>query len=234
VFWIIAAVVGVLAHIAPFPFLLDTSDRTIWQMPATDPPRVYLTFDDGPNPAATPALLDVLHAHGAKATFFVIDHHLTDATAPIVRRAFEEGHAVALHTGDRRLVFARPAQVAEALEASAARIQALTGHRPCPAFRPHAGTRSATLIAGAARAGYRVVGWGVGLWDFNGFRPRTADSLVPRLVADTDAGDIIVMHDGHHENPRADRRYAVETVAQLVPALRDRGFEFDVICPREA
>jgi peptidoglycan-N-acetylglucosamine deacetylase len=233
VFWVIAAVVGVLAHVVPFPFLFDVTDKTIWQMPATDPPRVYLTFDDGPNPTATPALLDALREHDARATFFVIDRHLTDATAPIVRRAFEEGHAVALHTGDRRLVFTSPAQVAETLEAAATRMEALTGHRPCAAFRPHAGMRSVPLIAGAARAGYRVVGWGFGLWDFNWFRRRSADDMVPRLLEETNAGDIIVLHDGHHENPRADRRYAVDTVAQLVPELRARGFEFDVICPKE-
>ena len=49
-----------LAHTAPFPFLLDTTDRTLWRMPPTDPPTIYLTFDDGPNPTATPQLLDVL------------------------------------------------------------------------------------------------------------------------------------------------------------------------------
>lgn len=39
------------------------------------------------------------------------------------------------------------------------------------------------------------------------------------------------MHDGHHENPRADRRYAVEAAALLVPALRARGFRFGTVCP---
>ena len=68
-------------------------------MPRTAPRTVYLTFDDGPNPDATPQLLDVLARHGVRATFFVIDKHLTRETAPIVRRTFE-GHAVAL-TGTR-------------------------------------------------------------------------------------------------------------------------------------
>jgi len=45
----------VVSHLAPFPFLLDVTDDTVWRMPRTGAPTVYLTFDDGPNPTATPA-----------------------------------------------------------------------------------------------------------------------------------------------------------------------------------
>src|SRR5687768_3932078 len=108
--WLLIGVgVVLLAHTAPFPFLFDVTDRTVWRMPSGVPPTIYLTFDDGPNPEATPALLDVLARHGVKATFFIIDRHLTAETAPIVRRAFEEGHAVALHSHTRAMMFYRPA-----------------------------------------------------------------------------------------------------------------------------
>lgn len=230
---LILAVVGliILAHTAPFPFLLDVTDRTVWRMPATDPPTIYLTFDDGPNPTATPQLLDVLRKHDVPGTFFVIDKHLTRETAPIVRRAFEEGHAVALHSHTRALMFYRPALVSTTLQEAAARIEVMTGHAPCRAFRPHGGHRSITMIDGAGGAGYHVIGWGWMLWDFNFFRRRTAESLVPRLAGRASPGDIVVIHDGHHENPRADRRYAVETVDALIPELRARGFGFGTVCP---
>ena len=87
------------------------------------------------------------------------------------------------------------------------------------------------MLLGADRAGYKVVGWGWMLWDFNWFRKRTADDIVPRLVRRASPGDIVVIHDGHHENPRADRRYAIEAVDRLIPELRARGFEFGTICP---
>ena len=58
-----------------------------------------------------------------------------------------------------------------------------------------------------------------------------AGDLVPRLADHASPGDIIVIHDGHHEDPRADRRYAVETVDLLIPALRARGMQFGTICP---
>ena len=230
--WLIGFVAAaVLSHIAPFPFLLDVTNRTVWRMPATNPPTVYLTFDDGPNPAATPELLDVLRHHGVTATFFVIDKYITTETLPILRRTFEEGHAVALHSHTRRLMFASHIAVAATLQEAAARIEVLSGHQACRAFRPHAGNRSVTMLIGAARAGYTVVGWGWMLWDFNWFRAKTAAALVPRLVARASPGDIFVIHDGHHKDPRADRRYAVETVDRLIPELKARGFQFGTICP---
>jgi chitooligosaccharide deacetylase len=221
----------VLAHFVPFRFMLDVTSVTVWRMPQTDPPSIYLTFDDGPNPVATPQLLDVLARHGVKATFFVIDKHVNADTAPIVRRAFEEGHAVALHSHTRRLMFYGSTQLAATLQEAAARLELFTGHRACRAFRPHGGNRSIPMLRGASRAGYSVVGWGWMLWDFNWFRGPTADALVPRLIDHASAGDIIVIHDGHHINPRADRRYALETVDRLIPELRARGFQFGTICP---
>jgi peptidoglycan-N-acetylglucosamine deacetylase len=229
--WIAVLGAVVLAHTAPFPFALDVTEHTIWRMPQTPPATIYLTFDDGPNPTATPALLDTLTRHRVKATFFVIDKHLTADTAPIVRRAFEDGHAVALHSHTRALMFKTAGGLASTLQRAAARMAQLTGHQPCRAFRPHAGHRSIPMLVGAARAGYRVVGWGWMLWDFNWFRSKTADALVPRLADRASPGDIIVIHDGHHQDPRSDRRYAIETVDRLVPELQARGFTFGTICP---
>src|SRR5688572_8680974 len=229
--WLVGIVAAaVLSHFTPFPFLLDVTDRTVWRMPPTNSPTVYLTFDDGPNPAARPHLLDALRRHEAPATFFVIDKHITTETLPILRRTFEEGHAVALHSHTRRLMFASHIAVAATLQEAAARIEVLSGHQACRAFRPHAGHRSVPMLVGAARAGYTIVGWGWMLWDFNWFRAKTADALVPRLVARASAGDIFVIHDGHHKDPRADRRYAIETVDRLIPELRAKGFEFGRIC----
>src|SRR5262247_1975960 len=153
VLWLFLAGVGVffLAHTAPFPFLLDrfAPSRSIWRVPhAGGEPTVYLTFDDGPNPTATPELLDVLREGGAHATFFLIDTHLTSETAPIVRRMFAEGHAVALHSDTRALMVKSPDALAEILTRNANRIEQLAGTRPCQLFRPHAGWRSRAMYEG--------------------------------------------------------------------------------------
>ena len=96
-----------LAHMAPFPFLLEAfrPDRSLWRMPrSSGAPTVYLTFDDGPNPDWTPALLDALRDAGARATFFLIDQHVTAETAPIVKRIAElhGGRAMAESAGAGR------------------------------------------------------------------------------------------------------------------------------------
>jgi Polysaccharide deacetylase len=99
---LIVVLVGVvvLAHTAPFPFLLEAfrPSKSLWHVPARPglPPTLYLTFDDGPNATWTPPLLDALRDTDTRATFFLIDEHITPETAPIVRRIADEGHAIAL------------------------------------------------------------------------------------------------------------------------------------------
>ena len=235
-FWLlVAAGLGLmsLGHVAPFPFLLDSMAPApvLWSMPSDpDAPTVYLTFDDGPNPTATPQLLDVLAREGAAGTFFIIDRHLNEETAPIVRRMFDEGHAVALHSHTRALMVMRPDEVAATLTEAADRIERLAGGRPCPAFRPHGGSRSSQMYRGLAQIDYALVGWGWSLWDFNWYREPQPEGLADRLARRVSGGDIVVIHDGHHEDPRADRGYAVEAMALLIPQLRAEGFSFGTIC----
>src|SRR5207247_10847225 len=151
--WIVLAIgagVLALAHTAPVPFLFDAiaGRRAVWHMPRTDPPTVYLTFDDGPNPTTTPDLLDVLARERIHATFFLIDRHITDETAPLVRRMFADGHAVALHSHTRAYMLMSSAAFARTLTAAAEHIERVAGARPCPAFRPHAGWRGWPVYAG--------------------------------------------------------------------------------------
>ena len=191
---------------------------------------MYLTFDDGPNPTATPELLDLLARERVRATFFLIDRHLTPVTAPIVRRMFADGHGVALHSHTRRLMTLSSDELRRTLDEAAARMEQLTGSGPCAAFRPHGGGRSRSMIRGLRESGRRLVGWGFLLWDWDWFRKPAARRLVPRILRRAGPGSIIVLHDGHHENPRADRQYTIETVRELIPALRAKGFEFGSIC----
>jgi peptidoglycan-N-acetylglucosamine deacetylase len=235
VFWLLAAGLGVLflSHTAPFPFLLDrfAPAGSLWRMPVDRAdPAVYLTFDDGPNPEATPMLLDVLRETNARGTFFLIDAHVTDATAPIVRRMFAEGHAVGLHSDTRALMLKTPSSLAQTLTRQADRIAHFAGTRPCRLFRPHAGWRSSTMYEGLKQIDHQLVGWGFGLWDFNWYRRPDPARLANRLARRASPGDIVVMHDGHHVNPRADRLHTIAAVRQLVPALQARGLRLAPLC----
>jgi peptidoglycan-N-acetylglucosamine deacetylase len=237
--WILLAIgaaIVALAHTAPAPFILDAmaGDRAIWHMPRGEPLRVYLTYDDGPNPTTTPDLLDLLQREDVRATFFLIPQHVTGETAPIVRRMFAEGHAVALHSARKSEMLKTPAAMASTLTAAADRIEALAGSRPCRAFRPRGGWRSQSLYAALHQVDFALVGWGWKLWDVELFRPRTADRIVSRLENRIRSGDIIVMHDGSDAAPRRDMGQAVEATRRLIPLLRARGFIFDSVCRNTA
>ena len=223
-----------LAHTAPFPFVLELfhRSRSMWRVPSEPdvPPTVYLTFDDGPNPEWTPAILDVLRDHRARATFFLIDRHITPQTAAIVRRISDDGHGIGLHSGDRWLMLQAADAMAQTLENAAGHISDITSREPCRMFRPHGGWRSVAMYAGLRKAGYLLVGWSWGMWDWNWWRGPDVHPLVARLASRASAGSILVIHDGHHINPRAERRHSVEVVTQLIPRLQDRGFSFGVLC----
>ena len=222
----------VLTHIAPFPFLFDYffGKTAVWRLASGATKTVYLTYDDGPNPDATPALLDLLREKQARATFFLIPAYINSETEPIVRRMSEEGHSVAVHSADRWLMLRTPDGVARKLKESAARIESL-GVTPCAMFRPHAGWRSLTLISGVRRAGFRLAGWSWMTWDWVWFRERTPERVTRQIVSHSAPGKIIVIHDGHHRNPRADRRYAVAASARIIDELRARGYAFGALCP---
>ena len=231
---LVVAGAAVLSHTAPAPFLLEAfrPSKSIWRIasPPGAPPQIYLTFDDGPNPDWTPALLDALKEQQVAATFFLIDEYVTPETAPIVKRIADEGHAIGLHTGRRWLMVMPPDALADRLQRAAARIHSITGAEPCRLFRPHGGWRSASMYDGLDRIGYKLAGWTWGMWDWHWWQTPRADPTARRLARKASPGDIVVIHDGHHANPRADRRHAAETVRLLAPALRSRGFAFGRLC----
>ena len=235
---IVVVAAAALAHTAPFPFLLEAfrPSRSLWHVaaPPGTPPTLYLTFDDGPNPDWTPALLEALSDTGVHATFFLIDEHVTPETEHIVKRIATEGHAIALHSGSRRLTIMSPDALAARLRNAASRVEAITGSPPCPLFRPHAGWRSATMYEGLEKAGLTLTGWSWGMWDWDWWRKPQSETVAKKLAKKASAGDIIVIHDGHHKNPRADRRHAAGSVRLLVPELKSRGFAFSTLCTVKA
>ena len=230
------AIIGAVAaaHMVPFPFLLEAfrPRDSVWHVkPSSAQPRtIYFTFDDGPNASWTPPLLDALRDHDVRATFFLIDEHISAVTAPIVRRMVDDGHAIGLHSGTRKLMVLPPDVFAEQIRSQAARVQAITGREPCRLFRPHAGWRSQTMYGGLKEAGYKLAGWSWGMWDWDWWRAPRGDRVASRLAKKASPGDIIVIHDGHHADPSKDRRHAAETVRILAPVLKSRGYAFAPLC----
>ncbi len=155
---------------------------------ATREPAIALTFDDGPHPEETPAVLEILERHGARGTFFMVGKN-AHRHPEVVAWAASNGHAVANHSWDhssfRRIQGRyRRAQLrwcGEALGPLGVRL-----------FRPPFGEQSLASRLDALRCGYRVVLWDVVAEDWRDDPP---ERLVQRVMRRLRRGSIVVFHD---------------------------------------
>ncbi len=184
--------------------------------------EVALTFDDGPNPDATPRILDALGEAGVHATFFVLGRH-AERWPALVRRVHDEGHAIGNHGYyHRKLHFKSPAYVRDDLGRGTDAIAAAAGVRAALFRAPH-GFRSPWVNRIAASYGERVVGWSLGVWD--SARPGV-DEIVRRTVRGARPGSILLLHDGDGYDAAGDRLQTAAAVPRIVADLSARGFTF--------
>lgn len=176
--------------------------------------QIALTFDDGPDPARTPALLDALDDLGVKATFFCVGDRV-DAHPELCARIARAGHEVGNHTYSHRYLPLAPARSVEReLRATDRAIADATGQVPTLA-RPPYGGRSPWTVRAFARLAKRLVLWDVNSFDWKGRPPReVADRVLERVRP----GSIVLFHDTHAER-------TIHTLRLVVPALRARGFQ---------
>lgn len=182
--------------------------------------QVALTFDDGPVEPYTRQILDILRAHQAPATFFVIGENAR-AYPELVRRMAAEGHAVGNHTaGHTVLLGRRPAEVLAEVEEGAQAIEEILGRRPRwlrfpKGYRPLGWTRR------LARQGWQLAFWTFPIYDVQ--NPPPAE-LVRRVLSRVRAGDIILMHDGFSRHTRSvrDRSSLVAALPEIVKGLKER------------
>jgi len=186
---------------------------------------VALTFDDGPNPDATPAILDALAERGVKATFFVLGRH-AERWPDLVRRVADEGHAIGNHGYfHRKLHFKSPAYVRDDLTRGTREIEQSAGVHPKLFRAPH-GFRSPWVTWIARSLGQRTVGWSLGVWDSD--RPGV-EAIASRTVEGAKPGSILLLHDGDGYDPSGDRMQTARAVPLIVDRLRDQGYRFDLL-----
>jgi peptidoglycan/xylan/chitin deacetylase (PgdA/CDA1 family) len=195
--------------------------RTLGRLPTRDR-RLALTFDDGPNPEATPRILDTLSAEQVPAAFFLLGRHV-ERHPELARRIAAEGHALGNHGFHHRKLHTRgPRYVRQDLEMGTAAIAEATGQRPMFFRAPH-GFRSPWVTPIAASLGQRTVGWTLGVWDSD--RPG-AEEIARRAIDGSSPGSIFLLHDGDAYNPIGDRRQTADALPRIIQTLRERGFEF--------
>jgi peptidoglycan-N-acetylglucosamine deacetylase len=213
-------VAGALAH-GTFHRNSPLFGRALGMLPRAAGPRaVALTFDDGPNPEATPRVLDALAACDARATFFLLGRHVERWPA-LARRVAAEGHTVGNHGWHhRKLHRASPAFVRRDLSMGHDAIAEATGSAPRYFRAPH-GFRAPWVSPIAAALGERTVGWSLGVWDTD--QPGS-DVIVGRTLDGVRSRSIVLLHDGDGYDPLGDRRQTADAVAPIVTGLRARGY----------
>lgn len=213
--------VGVAAAHGAFHRNSRLFGRVMGQLPTTEP-EVALTFDDGPNPDATPRVLDALAKHDVRATFFILGKH-AELWPELVQRVVEEGHQLGNHGYfHRKLQFKSRRYVRRDVGLGTRAIEHATGETP-EFFRPPHGFRSPWVSSIAESFGQRTIGWSLGVWDTD--KPGVK-RIINRTIAGARRGSIILLHDGDGVDPYGDRLQTAEALPSIIGGLRDRGFSF--------
>lgn len=165
------------------------------RLPPSAQDCVALTFDDGPNPALTPRVLDLLDQHGARATFFCVGERAA-AHPALVREVVRRGHAVENHSMHHRLHFSvfGPGRMLRDIGAAQQVLGDLTGQAP-RFFRAPAGLRNPFLEPVLCRLGLQLAAW-----TRRGFDTRSGDiaaRVEQRLTGKLAGRDILLLHDGN-------------------------------------
>lgn len=227
----LAAATGLLAYAGRYP------DSKIFGPAIThtnSPRKLAITFDDGPNPAITPKLLDLLDRQKVRATFFVVGKYVRQHPE-LLRETVARGHVVGNHTDSHpNLFWASAAQTRDELrrchEAIASALNA-----PPKFFRPPFGWRNPWLAAVARELNLQVVTWTLlpGDWhapndDWLVHRMQSISIRAKSATTSTAAhgGDILCLHDGGHRAQNADRSRTLAALEQCLPRWRDLGLDF--------
>jgi peptidoglycan/xylan/chitin deacetylase (PgdA/CDA1 family) len=185
-----------------------------------DPGQIALTFDDGPNDAATPELLEVLARHGVRATFFMMGD-FAKLRPEIARRVAAGGHLLGNHTMSHPRLSVQPAaRVRQELADCKAVLEDITG-AAIDFFRPPFGARRPMVLRAARELGLTPVTWNVSGHDWD---PIGVDGILKNLDAGIvrnrrrGRGSNLLLHDGGHRGMGWARMDTVRAVDRLLTA----------------
>src|SRR6266545_1538526 len=181
--------------------------------------EVALTFDDGPDPAVTPRVLDLLERAGARASFFCIGRRVA-AHPDIVREIARRGHRVENHTWSHPHLFTcyLPAAQRREVERGQEAIAEASGRRPA-FFRSPAGFRNFFLDRELWAAGLELAAWTRRGYDT---LERDPAKVAARLLDGLEPGDVLLRHDGSALSDGGNR-VVLEALPRVLDGLSRRG-----------
>lgn len=180
---------------------------------------VALTFDDGPHPEGTPAILEGLARAGARATFFVVGEQVRRRPA-LLAEIEAAGHLVALHGDRHRLQLRlRARELDDDLIRGVAAIEDALGHGPVW-HRPPYGIYSPAGLQGARAMGLRPLLWS--RWGKDWRKFTTPDRIAARVISGVLPGDVILLHDADFYSARGSHRRTASALALIAAELKRR------------
>jgi peptidoglycan/xylan/chitin deacetylase (PgdA/CDA1 family) len=182
--------------------------------------RIALTFDDGPHPEGTPAVLDELAGRGARATFFLVGEQVASRPA-LARRIVEEGHEIGVHGYRHTLLLRRRVrELAVDLDRALGVIEDATGCSPA-LYRPPYGVFSRGALAHVRARGWRPLLWS--RWGRDWERRATPSSIARRASARLRPGDVVLLHDSDAYSSADSWRKTTAALPSLLDAVAALG-----------
>ena len=179
-----------------------------------------LTFDDGPHPQGTPAMLEILAREGARATFFLVGEQVQRDPA-LAREIVAAGHRVGLHCHrHRNLLRLTPPQVREDIARAQALIEDATG-AGTECYRPPYGVLNASALRLARARGWRTLLWSH--WGRDWEARATPDSILALCTTGAGAGAVLLLHDADDYAAPGSWRRTAAALPRIIDALAQRG-----------
>jgi peptidoglycan-N-acetylglucosamine deacetylase len=187
-----AALAAVWCAPAPAPVVPALAGPFGIRLRLRSPHGIALTFDDGPHPQGTPAVLELLDRTNARATFFLIAEQV-ERRPSLAAEIAAAGHEIGVHGYRHTLLLRRtPWALAEDLARAADVIGAATGAETAT-YRPPYGVFSAAGLVLVRRHGWLPLLWS--RWGRDWTRHATPDGIARRVTHNLSAGDIVLLHD---------------------------------------
>jgi len=184
---------------------------------------VALTFDDGPSPAYTPQILDLLKEYDVQAAFFLVGQHVKQYPE-IVKRIYNEGHDIGNHTYSHINAPTTPAaSLSSELLTTNIEIMKIIGEHP-QYVRPARGMYDARFRRLAELMGMHMVLWSLSSQDWRG--SITPEKMKNRILKEVQPGDIVLFHDGGSliRSEGASRQRTVDALVEIIEGLRAVGY----------